>query len=291
MAEAADISVVIPTYRRPERLLQTLRELSSCDPSPAEIIVHVDAGDSDTSVVLEQWFPDVRVLTSETRQGPGGARNRLLAAARCPVVVSLDDDSFPMDVDFFVSVQACFDSHPQMGVLAMVIQNDGEPEPPRRTHEQEVADFGGGGCAYRRSAFLETSGYLPLHPAYGMEETDLSLQLLDRGWSILLSGELRVRHASDRANQASPSVVAAHVCNTLLLAYLRYPIRHAGLALAQFANRVLYSVRRGHWRGALIGIVQVPATLFRHRHQRQTVRSETIRRSRSLRRNVMAAPE
>lgn len=40
------ISVVIPTYNRPEDLLKTLREISACDPCPEEIIVHIDANDS-----------------------------------------------------------------------------------------------------------------------------------------------------------------------------------------------------------------------------------------------------
>ena len=37
-----------------------------------------------------------------------------------------------------------------------------------------MADFSGGGCAYRKTRYLEIGGYVPIPTAYGMEEVDLA---------------------------------------------------------------------------------------------------------------------
>lgn len=290
MSTPAPLSVVIPTFRRLGRLLETLARLRGCDPAPAEILVHVDTGDDETAPALRLHAPDIRLLESAAPQGPGGARNRLIAEAKHDVVVSLDDDSYPIDGDFFAAVLAAFEAQPEAGVLAMSIIHDYEPVTDRSEAVQEVADFVGCGCAYRRAAFLETDGYLPLHPAYGMEEADLALQLIDRGWKIVHCPDLRVRHATDRAHQTAPAIVAAHVRNTALLAFLRYPLPLAPRGLAQFANRIAYSTRRGHVGGALRGIAQTPGTLLRHRAHRHAVQAETVRTIRRLRRGALLSP-
>jgi len=282
-ARSVGLSVIIPTYRRPRNLLYTLREILRCDPAPREILVHVDSGDAETAGVVASVFPAVRLFTSSVKRGPGGARNRLVEECTNPLVVSLDDDSFPIDEDFFAAVERAFKAHPEAGVLAMAIIHDGEPVVPRGPDCRDVGDFVGCGCAYRREAFLQTSGYVPLAIAYGMEEADLALQLLDEGWSIVEVDDLRVRHATDRAHQSSRKIVAAHVSNTALLAFLRYPPRMVLYGIAQVANRVLYSVRRGHIVGALWGLLQIPSTILQNWSMRRPVSLPTIRARRHKR--------
>ena len=59
-----------------------------------------------------------------------------------------------------------------------------------------------GACVYRRSAFLEAGGYVPLPVAYGMEEVDLALRLHSRGGKILTTPWLRVFHNTDLKRHA-----------------------------------------------------------------------------------------
>jgi GT2 family glycosyltransferase len=94
-------TVIIPTWRRSETLRGTLRRLQTYDPAPDEIIVHVDAGDQETQTMLQSEFPEVRILCSEQTMGPGGGRNKLVEAASHEWIVSLDDDSWPMQSNFF----------------------------------------------------------------------------------------------------------------------------------------------------------------------------------------------
>lgn len=283
---ALPVSVIIPTWRRVDQLLDTLKRLQTYGADIAEILVHVDAGDTETAPALAAQFPSVQILTAEVTQGPGGGRNRLLTACSHPIVVSLDDDSYPIDADFFAKIRAAFGDNPDAGVLAMSIIHDDEPMIARHEGQRDVADFVGCGCAYRRAVFEAIPGYVPLHPAYGMEEADVALQVMDRGWRIVECGTLRVRHATDRGHQTAPNIVAAHVRNTALLAFLRYPWQLAGYGAAQVLNRMVYSLRRGHVVGVLQGGAQIPATLWRHRRARHVVQSETILARRSLRRNT-----
>ncbi|MEM9902027.1 MAG: glycosyltransferase family 2 protein [Pseudomonadota bacterium] len=280
---AKALSVVIPTFRRVDALQRTLQRLFEGGTEGLEVLVHVDAGDADTAPMLATEFPQVRCLQAEVSQGPGGARNRLLREARHEIVVSLDDDSYPMDPDFFARVLVGFAAHPEAGVLAMTIVHDGEAAPKIHARAEEVADFVGCGCAYRQAAFLDTQGYVPLHPAYGMEEADLALQLIDRGWKIVHRHDLRIRHATDRSHQTATPVVAAHIRNTALLAFLRYPPRYTGFAIMQYLNRIVYSLRRGHLRGAVVGVIGTPVHLGRHRKLRAPLRAATIETARQLR--------
>jgi glycosyltransferase involved in cell wall biosynthesis len=200
------ITVVIPTCRRVPELLATLKALRACDPPAAEVIVHVDGGDHLSVNTLKFLSSEVRVLKSSETLGPGGSRNRLLHEASNEIVVSLDDDSFPIDSDFFSAIEDAVKRHPSAGIIAMNIIHDGEVLAQRRPRAHPVADFVGCGCVYRKRAFAGTRGYVPIQPAYGVEEADLALQIIDDGWEIIHDYDLRVRHATTRFHQASPRI-------------------------------------------------------------------------------------
>ncbi len=283
------VSVVIPTFKRRDVLAETLTALRQCRPAPGEILVMVDFGDRETRAALEPRFPEVRWNEAGERLGPGGARNILLAMARFPYVASFDDDSSPIDPDYFAGVVAIFEAHPQAGAVAAgAIVHDGEQDSPVSRAIVLVSEFVGCGAAIRRDAFLETSGYLPLELAYGAEEVDVSLQLLDKGWLILKSGELRVRHRTARAHQATPEVTSAHISNTALVGYLRYPLVLWTLVVLQVGRRVYWSVRNGRSAGVLRGLASIPGNLWRHRAQRSPVKASVILASRGLRGDASA---
>src|SRR6266487_4011454 len=101
-----DISVVIPTWRRPANLRRTLARFFACNPAPREIIIHIDAGDAETAPMLDREFAGKATwFQSTSTRGPGGGRNLLLQRAQCPLVASFDDDSYPIDEDYFARVK------------------------------------------------------------------------------------------------------------------------------------------------------------------------------------------
>ncbi len=151
-----NISVVIPTYNRVETLKICLEKILSCSPLPSEIIIHIDAGDNNTHVMLEEKnFPLTSWITSEKTQGPGGGRNKLIKEARFPLVASFDDDSCPIDPNYFQIAAQLFAAHPQAAVLsAQEIRPNTTPKDSNTTIKS-ISCFQNCACLIRREAFLQ----------------------------------------------------------------------------------------------------------------------------------------
>lgn len=298
LKEAYKISLVIPTFRRFDSLRKTLTYVTTCQPSPNEILVHVDFGDDETTSLVFAEFPEVRCFTSTTRQGPGGGRNRLMAEAIHECIVSLDDDSWPANREFFgLAARALLQRDDMAAIACPILESDGDEaieRPPTPMLEKfknceqasltPTGSFVGCGAVVRRSAFLQTDGYLPLRWAYGMEEVDLGLQLLDAGWRIgLATDTLLVMHACERtSHHADPQVNAAHIRNTALLSFLRYPTPFFALGVIQTLRRTFFSIQHRRFRGILTGWITIPATCWQHRHHRKPVRMQTLRQFRAI---------
>jgi GT2 family glycosyltransferase len=288
MPPRVPISAIVTAYQRTEQTLVTLEKLRDCRPSPEEILVHVDGNQKRCEAVIHSIFPEVQVFHSDTRIGPGGGRNKLVAAATHDIVASFDDDSFPLDADYFTRVITLFENFPGAAILCAAVYHQGELLKPDSRSAAWVSDFAGGACAYRRSMFLATSGYVPLPVAYGMEEVDLALRLHAQGGRILQTSWLRVFHDTDLQRHANPEVTAASVANIALLAYLRYPPSLWILGAGQCLNRVLWLMRHGRWRGILRGLAMIPAHLRSHRHYRKIICTGLVRSFLALRRAPVA---
>lgn len=119
------ISVVIPTYRRPELLTRCLDSLSRQQVDGEFEIVVVDDGSGDeTSAVLDHWSDQLtalRAFEQPENRGPAAARNRGFREARGELILFLDDDIVaPPDL-----VQRHLDTHaerndPSLGILGRV---------------------------------------------------------------------------------------------------------------------------------------------------------------------------
>lgn len=284
MAVTVPVTAMVTGYRRIDELLQTIRVLKACDPAPAEILVHVDGGERATAAAIQRAFPDIQVSISDGNLGPGGARNRLVAASKHPLVASFDDDSYPIDRDYFARLVQVFADHPDAWVVDAQVCHRRQPIAAVTATAMWVADFSGCSCAYRRERYLETGGYVPLPIAYGMEEVDLGLRLHARGGRVLRSGRLRVFHDTDLSHHADPSITAASVVNTVLLAYLRYPISLWAIGAAQCGSRILWLLRHGRRQGVLSGLAYIPAAIAAHRRARQPLPSRAVRSFLGLRR-------
>lgn len=271
------VTVVIPTYNRPDQLLVALENIYACAPAPSEVVVHIDANDSVTQTALDNSsFKAVKVIQSDTQMGPGGGRNLAIAAASHELIASFDDDSYPLDKDYFLRLVKLFEMFPKAAVIGASIFHIDETVLPDTPVAKWVPDFIGCGCAYRKSAFKKTRGYVPLVLAYGMEEVDMALQLRDLDWKILNSSWLRVFHDTELTHHSRPKVTAASIANLALLAYLRYPISFWWFGIAQCLNRIVWLIKHNRLQGILRGIVLIPCLIYQQRQQRQPVSTQTL---------------
>ena len=277
-------SVIVPSFNRGGQLALTLKTIIACSSYKFDILIHVDAGDLDTPRMLEKNFSGkVRWICASSNRGPGGGRNVLIEMANTPWVVSFDDDSWPESLDFFERLGGMIAVSPNAGVLAFPINVRGQKPTHWPAEIQQTSCFENCGCAIRREAFLQTDGFLPLRHAYGMEEADVSLQLLDKGWQILNVPDLWVYHDTGMEHHASAPVNAAQITNTALLAFLRYPITLWPLGMLQTINRVKYAISVGRFRGIAKGLLDIPFACWKYRVARKPVKAETIQLARKLR--------
>jgi GT2 family glycosyltransferase len=281
---ANGISAIVTAYERIEQTLATLKVLQSCTPAPDEILVHVDGNRVECADAIREAFPDVRVWLSDEQVGPGGGRNKLLAEVTHDLVASFDDDSYPIDSDYFARAQELFAKHEDASVIGAALYHRGETIALDERKAEWTADFCGGASIFRRSAFLAAGGYVPLAVAYGMEEVDLALRLHSRGGKILTSSWLRVFHDTDLQRHGDPGVTAGSIANLALLAYLRYPVSLWFVGFGQCANRVVWLLRHGRRRGIWTGVTMIPAHLRAHRQYRLPLAVRDVKSYLALRR-------
>lgn len=282
------ITVIVTAFERGRQTVDTLRRIYACDPTPDEVIVHVDANQNNCEREIREAFPDINIIKSENRVGPGGARNKLIAAAGNELVASFDDDSYPIDYDYFQRALTVCERFREATIVCAALYHRGEIVEQDTPAAHWTADFSGGACIYRRSAFVEMEGYVPLPVAYGMEEVDLALRLHDRGGKILSTTWLRVFHDTDLERHNDPAVTANSIANLALLTYLRYPASLWWIGFGQCVNRVWWLLRHGRWRGVVDGIRMIPNYLRTHQQYRKRIRRDRVRSYLSLRRAPLA---
>lgn len=286
----APFTAIVTAFRRVEQTLATLRKLSECIPPPAEIIVHIDGNEAETFRELSAYFPEIQYILSSENLGPGGGRNKMIAAAGHDLVASFDDDSFPLDRDYFARAAMLASSYPSAAIFVGTITHAGESPFTAERTVTWVSDFLGGGCIYRKSVFLSTTGYVPLPTAYGMEEVDLALRLHADGRRILATSWLRIFHDTDLKRHADPEVTAVSVANLFLLTFLRYPVILWPVGMAQVVMRIVWLTKHERTKGIVPGIFRTPFYLYRNRTYRRPLPCSAVRSYLMLRRNPVSCP-
>ncbi len=269
MSATVPITVGIPTYSRGERVFQPIERILACDTAPAEIIVHVDASNGVLKQRLAEAFPSVKVISSTHRVGPGGGRHRCLLAGRHEVFASFDDDSWPVDDDYFARLIRHVQDSPEAACFATVIAQRNEMMPPLRETSEIVTDYTGCGYAVRASVYRTLPGFVDRPDAYGLEERDLSLQLHTAGQQIRFCNDLRVFHDTELTHHNRPEITAATIQNAALLAWLRYPISLWMYGALQVANVIWFMACQRRFAGIASGLWGTPASLWRFRHLRR----------------------
>ncbi len=180
------LSVVIPTYRRPDLLQRCLEPLlqQTLDPSRYEIIVVDDGQTEDTRALVEnlaaktQGAPLLRYLRPQGTRGPAAARNRGWRAAEGEVVAFTDDDTLP-DRDWLKQGLLAIGPHGAAVRGAVQVPVDGPlTDHGRMTQGLEAAEFVTANCFVRRSALQAVDGFDERFLRAWREDSDLHFKLL-----------------------------------------------------------------------------------------------------------------
>jgi len=133
--QASDVTIVIPTYRRAQVLLDTVRSCLDQRFPPGEILVvdQTSRHEAGTSQQLQHWH-DTSAIRWIRLQRPSitGAMNVGLQQARSPIVLFLDDDIVPGD-RLIEMHRRCYADPGVWAVVGQVLQPGEMPE--QSTHK------------------------------------------------------------------------------------------------------------------------------------------------------------
>jgi GT2 family glycosyltransferase len=198
------VSVIITSHNRCADLQRTLRRLSDCRPQPEEILVTADGCDDDTVTMVQQEFPGHVLIINQERKGSIYSRDQMLRVAKEEIVVSLDDDSYPVDDDFFEQLLTVFTKHEEASVLTFPeLRNDerfASASKSKNSPGHYVSAYPNGAAAMKRSDYLSSGGF-PTFFIHAYEEPDYALQVYHMGKSVWFEPSLVIRHHYSPVNR------------------------------------------------------------------------------------------
>jgi N-acetylglucosaminyl-diphospho-decaprenol L-rhamnosyltransferase len=226
--ETSEVTVVIATRNRRERLMQTVRE-------HAAPVILVDNGSTDgTPEAVEAAFPAVTVVRLGANRG-AAARNVGVERARTPFVAFADDDSYWAPGSLARAAQLLRD-HPRAGLLSarVLVGPEGRLDPVSAAMAAAplgvapgapgpaVLGFIACSAVVRRTAFLGCGGFDRTLLVYG-EEDLLAMDLAAAGWLLSYEPSLVVRHLPEAAGRDTGARRRIETRNRVLTALLRRP--------------------------------------------------------------------
>jgi hypothetical protein len=119
------VSVMVTTKGCIVDLRQTCRALLQLNPPPLELLITMDGCMHDVIEAVKAELPEARLFVNQTGLGSVVSRDRMMRAARGDLVLALDDDSYPEQLDCFVPM---FEQRPNLAVLHFPQRTDEYPE-------------------------------------------------------------------------------------------------------------------------------------------------------------------
>ncbi|MER3491246.1 MAG: glycosyl transferase family A [Mastigocladus sp. ERB_26_2] len=214
------ISVMIPTYRRPQDLARCLKALEQQTRKPEQVVVVVRDTDTDTWSFLQDYHPQGFSLEAAMVKVPGvvAAMNVGLDAAKGDMIAITDDDAAPHP-DWLARIEAYFVSDPRIGGVGgrdlVYVNNEliykGESKVVGKLQwygrvigdhhkgigaAREVDVLKGVNMAYRRSAIagLRFDERMLGTGAQVHFELAFSLALRSQGWKLIYDPLIAVDH-------------------------------------------------------------------------------------------------
>ena len=190
------VSVMITTRDRAVDLKRTLQVLRQLTPSPSEVLITADGCTDDTVQVVKTEAPNAKLIVNSQGKGSVASRDRMMREATGDLVLALDDDSYPVQLDCISRIVPLFELSPRLAILHFPQRSDEYPETLTQTDfgpEKATRSFANSGAMLRRSIYLQLPGF-DHHFFHMYEEPDYVLQCVAAGYEVLYSPVITIRH-------------------------------------------------------------------------------------------------
>src|SRR6266513_6487889 len=111
------LSVMISTRGRIDDLRRTCRALLQFNPPPLEVLITMDGCTGDVVEAVKAELPEARLFVNQVGLGSVASRDRMMREARGDLVLALDDDSYPEQLDCMLRIAPFFEQRPRLAVL------------------------------------------------------------------------------------------------------------------------------------------------------------------------------
>lgn len=220
-------SVMITTRNRVDDLRRTCDNISQWCPKADEVIICADGCTDDTVKMVQENFPSFRLIENMQSIGSVGSRDRLLNMAKGKFVVSLDDDSYPLDQRFLLHVEKVLSDHPEAAVITFPEMRNGgaysslskTPSSPGRY----VSAYANCAAVMRKDFYLRMQGF-PRFFGHMYEEPDYALQCYAANSSVWFEPSIVVRHHASPTQRQPVQRHHKNARNEMWSVWLRCPL-------------------------------------------------------------------
>lgn len=242
------VSVIITTRDRATDLQRTCEVVSQLRPAPNEVLVTADGCNDGTLDMVADKFPEVTVIANQPRIGSVASRDRMIRQARADLVLALDDDSYPEQLDCITRIVPFFEQRPKLAVLHFPQHTDEYPETLAQTDfgsEHLTRSFANSGAVLRRSIYLHLPGFESRF-FHMYEEPDYALQCVAAGYEVLFSPAITIRHHYSAQARNEIRIHQRHARNELWSTVMRCPFPFAvAIAAWRVFSQFRYACERG----------------------------------------------
>lgn len=198
-----DISVVIPTYKRPRLVIRCLNSFlkQNFSQNRFEILVVDDGSGDETGDQIRAWKQRNKIINltyiSQENAGPASARNRGIEKAKAEIIAFTDDDC-EVDFDWLSAVFEYLKNNlNKLGVGGITYTDPAKTTPLTSQISNSIeTDFPTCNVAYRASILEEIGGFDETYPVTN-EDIDITWRILEKG-EIGHEKKMRVKHPPRR---------------------------------------------------------------------------------------------
>lgn len=279
------VSVAIVTWNRSAEVLRAIESVYKQSYRSIEIVVADSASSDNTVEKIKKQYPEVKIIQLHRNMGCPEGRNIAFANCSGEIIFSLDDDAWiaPATLNY------CLDKFKQDSSLGVVTCNVVEPNNDLIKNEKDFYCNCFQGCAFAiKRKVLNEVGYFPSDYFRQGEETDLSLRIIDKGYSMIFCKNAIIYHERSIVNRNDKLFMFYSTRNDLYTIIKRYPLYLIPFAILwKIIIWNLAGIRKNSLHFTLLGSMSALLLFPKIIYKREPVSLNTIKKFVFSRRKIL----